>query len=70
MPEIGSQYRHYKGAVYTVYALATCVDTKEEMVVYGSGNGKVWVREAADWDELVTSPANPKIKVPRFEKVA
>lgn len=71
MPEPGCCYQHYKGGKYIVLLLATCADTKEPMVVYRSlVDEKVYVREANQWNDLVTSPANPKIKVPRFEKVA
>lgn len=65
-------YKHYKGAEYLVIMMAKCADTKEDMVVYrgiGPNNDKVWVREASQWNELVTDPANPANKVPRFEKV-
>jgi hypothetical protein len=63
-------YRHYKGNVYRVLHVAMCVETKTDVVVYQPAEGgQVWVRDADQWNELVTSPANPKIKIPRFEKV-
>ncbi len=41
----GERYRHFKGGVYTVIAVATHTETMEEMVVYRSDeNGSVWVR--------------------------
>ncbi len=41
----GERYRHCKGGLYTVLAVATHTETMEEMVVYKSDeNGSVWVR--------------------------
>jgi len=41
----GERYRHFKGGLYTVIAIATHTETMEEMVVYKSDeNGSVWVR--------------------------
>ena len=63
--EVGSRYRHYKGNLYQVIALAKHSETLEDMVVYQALYGEygVWCRPASMWSELV----NGKL---RFEKVA
>lgn len=64
-------YRHYKGGEYRVLMMAFCSETKAPVVVYrgcGENQDKVWVRDADQWNELVTDPTT-KLKVPRFEKV-
>lgn len=68
MIEIG-RYRHYMGVMYEVLMVANCADYGTEMVVYKAvDTGKVWVREASEFTDLVTNPTT-KNKVPRFEKV-
>lgn len=49
------KYRHFKGNEYEVLALATHSETGEALVVYRAlyGDGRIWVRPAAMWDELV-----------------
>lgn len=48
-------YTHFKGNNYEVLGTATHSETLEEMVVYRplSGNGTVWVRPLAMWNEIV-----------------
>lgn len=50
------RYRHFKGNEYEVLYLATHSETMEPMVVYRAlyGEGGVWVRPAAMWNESVT----------------
>lgn len=44
----GQRYRHFKGGIYTILAVATHSETLEDMVVYRSDeNGSVWVRPKA-----------------------
>ncbi len=51
---IGKLYRHYKGNVYRVIALAKHSETGEDMVVYRSvKNGDVWVRPRSMWNEKI-----------------
>lgn len=49
------KYRHFKGNMYEVIAVATHSETLEEMVVYRAlyGDGGVWVRPASMWSETV-----------------
>ena len=49
------KYRHFKGNLYEVIAVATHSETLEEMVVYRAlyGDGGVWVRPASMWNETV-----------------
>ena len=48
-------YRHFKGNLYEVIAVAKHSETLEEMVVYKAlyGNGDVWVRPISMWDEEI-----------------
>ena len=51
---IGKTYKHYKGNVYKVIALAKHSETLEDMVVYSSlDNSKTWVRPKTMWFETV-----------------
>ncbi len=61
-------YRHYKGNVYEVIALAKHSETLEDMVIYRDVNAceKVWTRPANMWnDEIVIDGKAVK----RFEKI-
>ena len=47
-------YRHFKGGMYKVVAIALHSENLEEMGVYQNiENGKCWVRPASMWDEKV-----------------
>ena len=49
------KYRHFKGGEYEVLYLAKDSESLETMVVYRAlyGEGGVWVRPAAMWNETV-----------------
>lgn len=49
------RYRHFKGNEYQLLYLARHSETLEELVVYKAlyGEGGVWVRPAAMWNETV-----------------
>lgn len=52
--EVGRIYRHYKGNIYKIIALARHSETGENMIVYQSvKNGDVWVRPQYMWNEEV-----------------
>jgi hypothetical protein len=63
-------YRHFKGGIYHVKAIATHTETGEELVVYFSLDipQKVWVRPSSMWYEVVPDPDTGQL-VPRFQKV-
>lgn len=48
-------YRHFKGNLYEVLGTARHSETMEPMVVYRAlyGEGGLWVRPAAMWNEIV-----------------
>lgn len=48
-------WRHFKGQTYRVLTVARHSETCEPMVVYQAlyGDGEVWVRPAAMWNETV-----------------
>ena len=49
------KYRHFKGKEYEVIGIAAHSETLEPMVVYRAlyGDGGLWVRPAAMWDERI-----------------
>lgn len=49
------RYRHFKGGEYELLFVARHSETLEPMVVYRAlyGEGGVWVRPAAMWNEIV-----------------
>ena len=60
------RYRHFKGNEYELLFVATHSETLEPMVVYRAlyGEGGVWVRPAAMWNEMVTRGG---VTFPRFQ---
>lgn len=51
---IGKTYKHYKGNIYKVIALAKHSETLEDMVVYQSvKTNEIWVRPKKMWSEIV-----------------
>ena len=62
------RYRHYKGAEYLVYEVATHSETEESLVVYRPlyGDRALWVRPLAMFEETVERDGE---RVPRFELV-
>ena len=52
------KYRHFKGNLYQVIGTASHSETLEDMVVYRAlyGEGGLWVRPAAMWNEIVDKP--------------
>ena len=62
------KYRHFKGNEYEVLGVAQHSETLEPMVVYKSlyGDGGLWVRPAAMWDETVTRDGKT---MPRFSYI-
>ena len=63
------RYRHFKGKEYEVLAIARHSETKEPMVVYKAlysdetyGDGAIWIRPAAMWNETVKLPSTANNK--------
>ena len=50
---VGKNYRHYKGNIYKIIAFARHSETDEEMIVYQSSKGDIWVRPKKMWNETV-----------------
>ncbi len=51
---VGRKYRHYKGNLYEIIALAKHSETLENMIVYRAvADGKTWVRPYSMWNEVV-----------------
>lgn len=52
--EVGKIYRHYKGNIYKIIALAKCSETLEDLIVYQSvSDDKIWVRPRRMWSEVI-----------------
>ena len=62
------RYRHFKGKEYELLFVATHSETLKPMVVYRAlyGEGGLWVRPAAMWNETVTHEG---VLQPRFAPV-
>ena len=51
---VGRKYRHYKGNLYEIIALAKHSETLEDVIVYRAvADGKTWVRPYFMWNEVV-----------------
>ena len=61
-------YRHFKGNLYRLIAVARHSETLEEMVVYQAlySEGGFWVRPAAMWNEHVEKDG---YSGPRFQYI-
>ncbi len=53
--EAGKKYKHYKGTIYQVLALAKHTETLEDLVVYQDTEHleKIWVRPKAMFEEEI-----------------
>ena len=62
------KYRHFKGMEYELIGIARHSETLEPMAVYRAlyGDGGLWVRPAAMWNEIVDKPG---YHGPRFQDV-
>ncbi len=67
----GQIYRHYKGGLYTIVAMAIMEDTLEPMVVYQSNlKGTISIRTLTNWREWVLLQSNGvgSHERPRFDR--
>ena len=64
------RYRHFKGNEYEVLCVARHSETTEPMVVYRAlyGEGGVWVRPAAMWNETVERGGNTYRRFTRIDE--
>ena len=52
--KVGKTYKHYKGNLYKVIALAKHSETCEDMVIYQSvEKGDVWARPKSMWNNVI-----------------
>lgn len=52
--EVGKIYRHYKGNIYKIIAIAKHSETLEDMIVYQSiKSNDIWVRPKYMWNEKI-----------------
>ena len=58
-------YRHYKGNLYQVIAVANHSETLEEVVIYRAlyGEREYWVRPLSMWNDIVEVDGH---QIPRF----
>ena len=65
---VPGRYRHFKGNEYQVLGVARHSETLEPMVVYQAlyGEGGLWVRPAAMWNETVERDGQV---FPRFTRI-
>ena len=71
--EVGKCYRHFKGGVYQVTAVATHTETKEKVVVYQAlyGNYEFYVRPYDMFVSEVDRKKYPEVSQRfRFEKIS
>ena len=63
--KIGGIYKHYKGNLYKVIALAKDSETLQDMVVYeaqyANPLSRAWVRPYFEWSEEVTNKQGEKV---------
>ncbi len=65
---VGEVYRHYKGGIYEIVAVAIQEQTLEPCVVYKSRDtAMVWVRAWDNWSEEVDVEGE---RIPRFTRVS
>ncbi len=63
------RYRHFKGNEYRVIGIAKHSETLEDMVVYRAlyGEGGLWVRPAAMWNEVIERDGKQMRRFTRVE---
>ncbi|MBE6673503.1 MAG: DUF1653 domain-containing protein [Ruminococcaceae bacterium] len=66
----GDKFRHFKGTVYQVIALAKHTESEETLVVYKDADGNAWARPIEMFCSLVDTEKYPDVKQKyRFEKI-
>lgn len=69
--EVGKTYKHFKGHIVTVIAIAEHTETEESLVVYKhEGTDKIWARPYDMFNSLVDKDKYPNVEQKyRFEEV-
>ena len=66
----GDKFKHFKGTVYTVVAIARHTETEESLVVYADPQGNTWARPLEMFCSLIDKDKYPQITQKyRFEKI-
>ena len=63
--ELG-KYEHFKGNIYNVIGVGKHSETLEELVIYQSEKGDIWIRPMEMFKEMVTWEG---MTFPRFKKL-
>ena len=68
---VGAKYKHFKGTLHKVIALAKHSETQEEMVVYThEDTGEIWVRPYEMFTSKVDKEKYPEVNQEyRFEYI-
>ena len=67
--EVGKKYRHFKGTIYKVIAIAKHTETDEDLVIY-SCDDKIWARPYDMFVSKVDKEKYPETnQIYRFEPV-
>lgn len=64
---IGKTYRHYKGNLYTVIAIAQHTETDEPLVIY-QDSSHTWARPLTMFEEKIQDP-DTKEWIDRFQLI-
>jgi hypothetical protein len=64
--DIAGTYRHFKGGIYEAVGIARHSETEEELVVYRSPAGDLWVRPK---DMFFGTAVQDGVEVTRFSKI-
>ena len=72
-PQIGEQYRHYKGDIYKIFELAHHSNDEEWMVVYSpeyaNPDAHLFTRTLREWNEKVEWPLGSGEMHSRFTRL-
>lgn len=66
--KVGQTYRHFKGTIYKVIAIAKHSETLEDLVIY-THDDKIWARPYEEFISKVDKKKYPEVKQEyRFEE--
>lgn len=64
---VGANYRHFKGGIYLLKAIAKHSETLEELVMYQGQNGDLWVRPLNNFLETVNRDGKSFLRFTRCD---